>query len=85
MRPFTPSFAAKRYKPRDPRFDDMCGEFNEAKFRRSYAFLDELKAEEAAQVKKLMHRTRNEFKRTQLQRVMNQYVRATRRAFSLSM
>ena len=31
---------------RDPRFDDLSGEFDEAKFKKSYKFLDDIKDRE---------------------------------------
>jgi len=38
--------ASQKVVTRDPRFDDLSGEFNEQLFKRSYKFIDKLKAKE---------------------------------------
>lgn len=38
--------AKKKPVSRDPRFDDLSGNYNEEQFKRSYRFIDRLKAKE---------------------------------------
>lgn len=44
----------KSKKIRDPRFDDLSGDFNNKTFRNTYGFIKEVKAEEKIEVKKMM-------------------------------
>lgn len=37
------SVSVKKHVTRDPRFDDLCGTFNEKAFKNSYAFINDLK------------------------------------------
>uniref|UniRef100_A0A0N4ZZ62 rRNA biogenesis protein RRP36 n=1 Tax=Parastrongyloides trichosuri TaxID=131310 RepID=A0A0N4ZZ62_PARTI len=48
-------------KPRgfDPRFDPRCGEFHEGAFRKSYAFLDEIKDKETKALKEELQKCKN--------------------------
>ena len=36
---------------RDPRFDSLCGEFNDELFKKSYKFVDDIRAKERVQLK----------------------------------
>ncbi|KAF6018802.1 RRP36 [Bugula neritina] len=45
--------ASQKVVTRDPRFDDLSGEFNEQLFKRSYKFIDKLKAKEFKAVSKI--------------------------------
>lgn len=38
-------------EPRDPRFDSRCGEFDRNRFREDYAFVNEIRQKEAAELK----------------------------------
>ncbi|PSN40599.1 Ribosomal RNA processing protein 36 [Blattella germanica] len=42
----------KKTIPRDPRFDSLCGTYDEKVFRRSYAFLDRIRSKEKFKLKK---------------------------------
>lgn len=42
----------KKNQPRDPRFDSLCGEFNEKAFKNSYSFLTEVKENDLEKLKK---------------------------------
>merc|ERR1712192_303760 len=46
---------AKRER-RDPRFDPLCGEFNDKLFKESYQFVNEVKARELTELKKQLKR-----------------------------
>ena len=46
-------------KVRDPRFDALSGEVSEHKFRESYAFLDDYRANEIAELKSKMQKIRS--------------------------
>lgn len=43
---------AKKFIPRDPRFDSLCGTFNEKAFKHSYAFLNKLRETDLKKLKK---------------------------------
>lgn len=44
--PIGPMMLKKKPVTRDPRFDDLSGTYNEEQFKRSYKFIDRLKAKE---------------------------------------
>ncbi|KAJ9589909.1 hypothetical protein L9F63_016970 [Diploptera punctata] len=56
----------KKSVPRDPRFDSLCGEFNEKVFSKSYSFLDSIRAKEKIQLKKELKKEENEEKRNEI-------------------
>jgi len=41
---------------RDPRFDSLCGTFNEKEFHDSYQFIDVIKDKERKELKKMLHK-----------------------------
>merc|ERR1712038_1988343 len=43
---------SNRKEVRDPRFDSMCGEFDEKIFKASYKFVDDIKSKELIELKK---------------------------------
>merc|ERR1719357_1486581 len=43
--------ADQKLDKRDPRFDNLCGEFDEKVFKDSYKFVDAIKAKELASLK----------------------------------
>ena len=59
---------------RDPRFDERAGSFNESLFKKSYAFLDNMKRSEKQVVQKEARRARNPEKRAQLRTLIQQMV-----------
>lgn len=59
---------------RDPRFDERAGSFNESLFKKSYAFLGDMKKSEKQVVQKEARRARNPEKRAQLQTLIQQMV-----------
>merc|ERR1712013_141225 len=61
---------------RDPRFDPLCGEFNDKLFKESYQFVNEVKSKELVELKKQLrteedHERREEVKYL-IQRMENQ-------------
>lgn len=42
---------SRKAAPRDPRFDSLCGSFNEKGFRHAYSFVSDLRAQEKEQLK----------------------------------
>lgn len=70
-------------RPRDPRFDSNCGEFDRDKFKEDYSFVDEMREKEAAeltqQLKKFKRDDQTEEKqkiKLVLQRMKNQNLEA---------
>ena len=59
---------------RDPRFDERAGSFNESLFKKSYAFLGDMKKSEKQVVQKEARRARNPEKRVQLKILIQQMV-----------
>ena len=50
----------KKFQPRDPRFDDLCGShFSKEKFDKRYAFLDDIRERERAELRKTLKQTEN--------------------------
>ena len=64
----------KKYKPRDPRFDEMCGEFNSHAFKQAYSFIDDMKKDELEQLEKKAAKTKLVPKKQRLKRVIQRYV-----------
>mmetsp|Transcript_27623 Transcript_27623/g.88842 ORF Transcript_27623/g.88842 Transcript_27623/m.88842 type:complete len:213 (-) Transcript_27623:119-757(-) len=58
----------KRKRSRDPRFDPLSGQFNEAAFERAYEFLDDYEETEAAALKKRLRKTKSQGMKEELQR-----------------
>ncbi|XP_071079437.1 ribosomal RNA processing protein 36 homolog [Haliotis cracherodii] len=61
----------KKRVSRDPRFDDMSGNYNEAIFKSSYAFLDDVKKREKEKLAKQLKKTKNDQKKKELQYLIN--------------
>lgn len=49
----------KKYKPRDPRFDNLSGHYNKHLFGESYKFLDEYRMKEFSELKALFKQTKD--------------------------
>ncbi|XP_060559856.1 uncharacterized protein LOC132719915 [Ruditapes philippinarum] len=56
---------------RDPRFDDLSGEFQDKHFMKNYAFLDDVKQKEKLLVQKKMKQTKDEEKKKELSKLLN--------------
>lgn len=60
---------------RDPRFEETAGQLNTDLFKKSYAFVDELKRKEKQLIEREVHKTRSAGKKAQLQKLLLQMVR----------
>lgn len=49
---FNPTIAVKKFVSRDPRFDSLCGTYDEKAFKHSYAFLNEYRANDLKTLQK---------------------------------
>lgn len=52
-----PVVAVKKFISRDPRFDSLCGTYNEKAFKHSYAFLNEYRANDLKTLQKELQET----------------------------
>ncbi|RUS78549.1 hypothetical protein EGW08_013692 [Elysia chlorotica] len=62
---------AKAKVTRDPRFDDLSGEYNEKIFKTTYGFISDVKLKEKAKLKKLITQTKGKDKKIQLKQLYN--------------
>ncbi|XP_059173356.1 ribosomal RNA processing protein 36 homolog isoform X2 [Physella acuta] len=65
------SFAGKNKLARDPRFDDLSGEFNEKIFKQTYGFLNDVKTKEKLKLKKMITKTTDKNKKSELKQLVN--------------
>ncbi|XP_041352351.1 ribosomal RNA processing protein 36 homolog [Gigantopelta aegis] len=56
---------------RDPRFDDLSGEFNEHLFKQSYGFIDDIKAKEKQKLEKLLRKEKDSKKKENIKFLLN--------------
>uniref|UniRef100_A0A8C9NLK3 rRNA biogenesis protein RRP36 n=1 Tax=Serinus canaria TaxID=9135 RepID=A0A8C9NLK3_SERCA len=56
---------------RDPRFDDLSGEYKPEIFMKTYSFLDSIKKQEKEMVQKQLKKCRNMEQKEKLQRLLN--------------
>ncbi|KAK7469612.1 hypothetical protein BaRGS_00036341 [Batillaria attramentaria] len=56
---------------RDPRFDDISGEFRQDIFERDFSFIDDIKSLEKKKVQKQLKKERREEKKEKLKRLLN--------------
>ncbi|KAK3587747.1 hypothetical protein CHS0354_042702 [Potamilus streckersoni] len=61
----------KKKIARDPRFDDLSGQYNETFFKEAYSFLDDVKAKEKEKVKALLKKEKDEEKKKNMQALVN--------------
>ncbi|KAK2579054.1 hypothetical protein KPH14_002844 [Odynerus spinipes] len=50
----------KKHIPRDPRFDSLCGTFNEKAFKNAYSFVNKLRENDLAALKTELHKADDE-------------------------
>ncbi|GFN94505.1 ribosomal RNA processing protein 36 [Plakobranchus ocellatus] len=62
---------AKTKINRDPRFDDLSGEYNEKIFKSSYGFLSDVKLKEKQKLKKVITKTKSKDKKVHLKQLYN--------------
>ncbi|XP_069811660.1 ribosomal RNA processing protein 36 homolog [Dendropsophus ebraccatus] len=73
---------AKKRIGRDPRFDDLSGEFKPEVFEKTYSFLDKIKSKEKEDLEKKLKKTRDPALREQLEHLlqrMNQQEEAAKK------
>ncbi|KAK8795733.1 hypothetical protein WA158_000389 [Blastocystis sp. Blastoise] len=56
-----------KHEIRDPRFENLCGKYNDDLFRKSYKFIEEQQSVEAKELKNKMFREKNEYKKRRIQ------------------
>lgn len=49
----------KKYVPRDPRFDSLCGTYDPKQFKKNYAFINKIKENDIKNLKKELTRSRD--------------------------
>ncbi|RMC07776.1 hypothetical protein DUI87_15245 [Hirundo rustica rustica] len=64
---------------RDPRFDDLSGEYKPEIFLKTYSFLDSIKKQEKEMVQKQLKKCRNTEQKEKLQRLLNRMVSSVQR------
>ncbi|XP_044284937.1 ribosomal RNA processing protein 36 homolog isoform X2 [Varanus komodoensis] len=60
----------KKKVPRDPRFDDLSGEYKPEVFEKTYSFLNDLRKKEKEVVQKQLKKSRNVEEKDKLQRLL---------------
>ena len=65
----------KRREIRDPRFEEGAGQLNQDLFKKSYAFVDDMKKKEKLLIQKEVKKTKNTEKKAQLQSLLVRMVR----------
>lgn len=82
-RPQSSVLPAKKKICRDPRFDAMCGEYDESAFRENYKFVNDIKKNEKKELEKELSKTVDKERKEQLkfliQRLGNQIREAEKR------
>ncbi|XP_063221930.1 ribosomal RNA processing protein 36 homolog [Bacillus rossius redtenbacheri] len=58
--PLKEVFSIKKIQARDPRFDSLCGTFNEKSFKSSYSFLNEVKQKELKDLREELKTTKDQ-------------------------
>ncbi|XP_029448647.1 ribosomal RNA processing protein 36 homolog [Rhinatrema bivittatum] len=64
----------KKKVHRDPRFDDLSGEYNPEVFEKTYSFLRDIKEEEEEVVQKKLKKTRDPVEKEKLQQLLKRMV-----------
>lgn len=62
---------AKKKMTRDPRFDDLSGEYNESYFKSNYSFLFDIKSREKEKIKKTLKKEKDPEKKVELKMLYN--------------
>ncbi|BFZ06992.1 hypothetical protein BsWGS_10031 [Bradybaena similaris] len=65
------SVCPKAKVTRDPRFDDLSGEFNERIFKKTYNFLTEVKKKEKLKLEKIIKKTTDKQRKSELKQLHN--------------
>ncbi|KAH9509198.1 hypothetical protein Btru_049338 [Bulinus truncatus] len=62
---------SKQKLTRDPRFDDLSGEYQEQIFKQTYGFLTDIKAKEKMKLKQLIKKTKDGQKKAELKELLS--------------
>ena len=74
FREVVPIVKDKKREIRDPRFDESAGKLNPDLFKKSYAFVDDLKKGEKQLLEKEVKKTKSAEKKAKLQQLLLQMV-----------
>jgi len=70
---------AKKHVRRDPRFDELSGEYTQDTFRNAYRFIDEYKQEEEDILNKVKKKTKSKVKKKELNKAL-QHIKREKKA-----
>ena len=76
FREVVPVAKVNRRERRDPRFEETAGQLNPDLFKKSYAFVDDLKKKEKQLLQKEVKKTKSTERKAQLQKLLLQMVRS---------
>ncbi|XP_005106823.2 ribosomal RNA processing protein 36 homolog [Aplysia californica] len=63
--------APKEKTKRDPRFDDLSGEYNEKIFKNTYGFIADVKSKEKLKLKRIIKKTKDKDKKSEMKQLLN--------------
>lgn len=69
------TFLVKSNTSRDPRFDPLCGSFEEKTFRKNYKFVDDIKKKERDALVKELEETEDEQRKKKIKYLIQRIVR----------
>lgn len=64
----------KKIMPRDPRFDPLCGSFDERSFKSNYSFINDLKKNEKKELQEELEKTENPERRRKIKLLIQRLV-----------
>lgn len=67
--------SVKKSVPRDPRFDPICGTYDEKTFKSNYRFINDLKKDEKKELKKELEKTEDPEMRKKIKLLIQRLVR----------
>lgn len=67
--------AVKKVAPRDPRFDPLCGDFDEKSFKSDYKFIYDLKKDEKKELRKELEKTEDPERKRKIKLLIQRLVR----------
>lgn len=66
--------AVKKIVPRDPRFDPLCGSYDEKSFKSNYKFINDLKKNEKKQLQDELEKTEDPERRNKIKLLIQRLV-----------
>lgn len=76
--------AVKKTIPRDPRFDPLCGSYDEKSFKSNYGFINELKKNEKKELQKELEATEDPERKRKIKLLIQRLVKKKRPIQSFS-